>query len=64
MKYWTLYWKDIEKMKKEELIESLLTARNEIKALQYELSDVYTKYWYLFLARSKPKNFLQKLLWI
>lgn len=31
-------------MKKEELIESLLTARNEIKALQYELSDVYTKY--------------------
>ena len=31
-------------MKKDELIESLLTARNEIKALQDELSDVYTKH--------------------
>lgn len=64
LKYWTLYWKDIDKMTKEELKQHLVSSRNEINALHNELSDLYIKHWHLFLSRSKQKNFLQKLLWI
>lgn len=35
MKYWTLYWKNIEDMTREELIDNLVNALNEVNRLSW-----------------------------
>ena len=43
MKYWLLYWKDIEKMHKEELCEHLVDALCRINYLQQDNDELRLK---------------------
>lgn len=61
MKYWTLYWKDIDKMTKEELKQHLVKTLEQYSDLSEICHELRLKN---FELEHKPKNFLQKLLWI
>lgn len=62
MKYWTLYWKDIEKMTKEELCEHLVETYRIIENQSNELHKQEMK---IFALQFPPtKNIIQRFLWL
>ena len=58
LKYWKLYWKDIEDMAKSELCEHIVNAYSQLAVLTTELEELKEK---LFLAENTKKSWIQRL---